>query len=137
MYSVLTSQGTFPGTVPQVSTSGTSPGTAPGAEYPRDIPGSPPTVSKETVSVGHRATWYSICPGPDSAVVGLDGREWLAFEFPLHLANLLRCTKAAIAVVLGAGLRGHLGQVEEVHWRFLEQLNRFLASYTCFHSNQD
>lgn len=79
----------------------------------------------------------TLSQSPDSAVVGLDGREWLAFELPLHLANLLRCTRAAIAVVLGAGLRGHLGQVEEVHWRFLEQLNRFLASYTCFHSNQD
>ena len=69
--------------------------------------------------------------------MGLDGREWLAFELPSHLANLLRCARAAITVVMSAGLRGHLGQMEEVHWRFLERLSTFLTSYTSFCETQD
>jgi hypothetical protein len=65
-------------------------------------------------------------------VVGLDGKNWFAFELPMNLADLLQCGRKAVEATLNAGLRGRLGRLTPAHREFLRGLNRFLVTNTTF-----
>ena len=69
----------------------------------------------------------------DNAVVGLDKQEWFGFEMALNLADLLKCARQAVAMVMEAGVRG---QLPESHMTFLEGVNKFLSHNTDFDNTQ-
>lgn len=61
--------------------------------------------------------------------MGLDRRDWFAFEMPLNLADLLQCAREAVSVVLDSGLTGQMGKLPDEQLQFLEGLNKFLDTY--------
>ena len=68
------------------------------------------------------------------AVIGLDGKNWFAFEVPMNLADLLQCGRRAVSGTVSAGLRGRLGRLTPAHREFLAGMNRFLIANTHFNT---
>ena len=65
-------------------------------------------------------------------VIGLDDKDWFAFEISANLAGLLRCVRQAVETSLTSGLTGRLGTLSPPHREFLSQLNTFLTENTIF-----
>ena len=81
-------------------------------------------------------TLVTMAPSPDEgrAVIGLDRKNWFAFDVPMNLADLLSCARQAVSATLNAGLKGKLGRVSPAHREFLAGLNRFLIANTNFNN---
>lgn len=67
-------------------------------------------------------------------MIGLDGKNWFAFDVPINLADLLSCARRAVSVTLNTGLKGKLGRLSPAHREFLAGLNRFLIANTNFNN---
>lgn len=68
-------------------------------------------------------------------MVKLDDRELFSFEMPLHVHDLLICARAAIKLVMNAGLTAQnrkLGQLSEPQMKFMNGLNSFLCTHASF-----
>ena len=66
-------------------------------------------------------------------VIGLDGKNWFAFEVLINLSDLLQCGRRAVETTLTAGLRGRLDRrLTPAHREFLRGMNKFLVTNTTF-----
>ena len=73
-----------------------------------------------------------LSPEGGKVVMGLEGKNWFAFELPATLAHLLSCGRGGVEVTLAAGLSGRLGRLSPGHREFLCGLNTFLVNNTSF-----
>ena len=71
-----------------------------------------------------------LCADKGKVVIGLDSKNWFAFEVSMNLADLLQCGRQALHSTLNAGLKGRLGRLTPAHREFLRGLNRFLVANT-------
>ena len=74
----------------------------------------------------------NILPDAGKVVIGLDGKNWFAFEVSVNLADLLQCGRKAVSATINTGLTGKLGKLTPAHREFLRGLNRFLIANTSF-----
>ena len=75
---------------------------------------------------------HYLSPEGGKVVMGLEGKNWFAFELPATLAHLLSCGRGGVEVTLAAGLSGRLGRLSPGHREFLCGLNTFLVNNTSF-----